>query len=38
MKKFKKFLITGAAVLMLGSALTGCGNRTLVDTTLLEVK
>ena len=33
MKKFKKFLITGAAVLMLGSALVGCGNMTLVDTT-----
>ena len=33
MKKFKKFLITGAAVLALGSAMVSCGNMTVFDMT-----
>ena len=33
MKKLKKLLITGAAVLTLGMSLVSCGNMTLIDTT-----
>lgn len=33
MKKLKKLLITGVAVLTLGMSLVSCGNMTLVDTT-----
>jgi hypothetical protein len=33
MKKLKKFLITGAAVALIGASLVGCGNMTLMDTT-----